>query len=143
MCAYFSNVEMVGERVISEGNEIGIDFLWQFNDVIFTHIERSQKQSSALLDGISGQLHKWGRTFGFKPYRVIIQAHNHRATFDANGSEYLYLCPMAANLATTGLKYALSPMMGGNPPVVGYMELYQVDGVTQINKTKMRIFDNL
>lgn len=141
MCAYFDNIEVVGERVISnDGSSADIDFIWQCGDIIFTHIERSSKQSSALLDGISSQIHKWSRAFNLRPYRIIMQGHNHRCTFDTNGVEYLYICPMAASLTTTGLKYALSPSLNGAPPIIGYVEIYQKDGITDINKTKIRIF---
>ena len=142
MCAYFDNVELVGERITSgDGSTADIDFIWQCGDIIFTHIERSQKQSSGLLETISSQLHKWSRIFNLKPYRVIMQGHNHRCTFDTNGIEYLYICPMAACLTTTGLKYALSPSLNGAPPVMGYIEIYQKDGITDINKTKIKIFE--
>lgn len=141
MCAWFDNIEVVGERINVEGKTVSISFVWQFNDIIFTHIERSQKQSSALLDTIGQQLHKWSRLFNLKPYRIIIQAHNHRASFDTNGVEYLYLCPMLANVATTGLKYALSPSLNGAPPVSGYMVLFHENGVTDVNKTLMRIIE--
>lgn len=141
MCAWFDNIEVVGERISVEGKNVDISFVWQFNDIIFTHIERSQKQSSALLDTIGQQLHKWSRLLKLKPYRIIIQAHNHRASFDTNGSEYLYLCPMVANVATNGLKYALSPSLNGAPPISGYMVLYHENGQTDINKTRLRIIE--
>jgi predicted phosphodiesterase len=141
MCAWFDNIEVVGERINVEWKNIEISFVWQFQDIIFTHIERSQAQSSALLGTIGQQLHKWSRIFNLKPYRVIIQAHNHRATFDTNGAEYLYLCPMVANVATTGLRYALSPNLNGAPPINGYIIIHHKDGLTDINRTRMRIIE--
>ena len=141
MCAWFSNVEVVGERAIGESNSVNVDFIWQYGDIIFTHIEKSQKQSSALLDGIATQLHRWSNIFNLKPFKIIIQAHNHRASFDTNGAEFLYLCPMCADVATTGLKYALSPSLAGNPPIKGYIEIYQKDGKTDINRIRMKIIE--
>ncbi len=142
LCAFFDNIEIVGERVHSQDDKTCVvDFIWQCGDIIFTHIERSSKQSSALLDEISSQLHKWSRVFKLKPYRIIMQGHNHRCSFDTNGSEYLYICPMAASLTTAGLKYALSPALNGAPPVTGYVEIYQKNGITDINRTKIRIFE--
>lgn len=141
MCAYFDNIEVVGERINIEGKNVEISFVWQFQDIIFTHIERSQAQASGLLATLGQQIHKWSRIFKLKPYRVIIQAHNHRACFDTNGTEYLYLCPMVANVATTGLKYALSPSLNGAPPINGYMIIYHENGLTDINRTRMVLFE--
>ncbi len=142
LCAFFDNIELVGERITStDGTVADIDFIWQCGDIIFTHIERSQKQSSGLLETISNQMHRWSKMFNLKPYRVIMQGHNHRCTFDTNGAEYLYICPMAACLTTNGLKYALSPSLNGVPPITGYIEIYQKDGITDVNKTRIKIFE--
>jgi hypothetical protein len=48
---------------------------------------------------------------------------------------------MVANVATTGLKYALSPSLNGAPPINGYMVVHHENGRTDINKTRMRIIE--
>lgn len=137
-CAsFFDNVEVVGQRIDSNGRSVDVSFIWQWKDVIFTHIERSQKQSSALLSGINESLGYWSGYLKLKPYSFIIQGHNHRADVLDLGDKTLMLAPMAADILGKGLRYVLQPGLRGQPPTVGYIVLHNRDGKTVYNESRI------
>ena len=135
--SFFDNIEVVGESVKDENGSFSLKFLWQYGDILFTHIERSQKQSSSLLSNIEDSLYKWASTFGLNGFRWIVQGHNHRFDLSYNGAHFLALVPMAANLTGTGLQYVLQPSMRGVPPVTGYFVFFQKDGITDFNQSRV------
>lgn len=143
MAAFFDNIDVVGERVVDERTreQVDIGFIWQYKDIVFTHIERSMKQSSSLAEQIVSALLSWGNTFKLKPFRVVIQAHNHRAMKETTGGITVILAPMAARLTGKGLHYALQPSLRGKPPQTGYTIIYMKDNKTDINETNNYLLD--
>lgn len=136
-CAsFFDNVDVVGERVYNNGDSIPINFLWQYQDILFTHIERSQKQSSSLMMGIAETIGKWSVYFRLKPYRWIVQGHNHRCSVEDMGNVYGMLIPMAADITGRGLQYTFNPALRGQPPTIGYAVFYTENGKTSFNKSR-------
>jgi predicted phosphodiesterase len=136
-CAsYFGNVEIVGQRITDHGEEIPIDFVWQFGDVVFTHIERSLKQSSAILDTVKQIVTEWAGYFNLKPFRWVVQGHNHRLSLEDLNTCYGILMPMAARPTGRGLRYIFHPSMKGKPPVVGYAVLIRENGKTSFNLSR-------
>jgi uncharacterized protein YaaR (DUF327 family) len=143
LASFFDNIDVVGERVTDERTRENVDigFIWQYKDIVFTHIERSMKQSSSLAEQIVSALLSWGNTFKLKPFRVVVQAHNHRAMKETTGGITVILAPMAARLTGNGLHYALHPSLRGKPPQVGYTMIYLKDGKTDINETDNYLLD--
>jgi len=144
LVSYFPTIELVGipiDRTDGHGRarETSIYHIWQFGDVVFTHGEMSRKQSSAICAYISDYLHRWRGTLKLKPYSVIMQGHNHRAYKEPVGDELWMLIPTASARHSIGNEYVVEPKMIGNPPAIGYCDLYQVEGKTDWNKTNWTI----
>jgi predicted phosphodiesterase len=131
MSQYFDNVEIVGMKLPGKDGQIG--WIWQKGDIIFTHVERSAEQPSRILDIISKQLHIWRGVYRFKPYKVIVQGHNHIAMKSDMGPDTLFLMPTCADINGAGLDYIFGPRLIGKPPTVGYAVFYQHNGVTNTN----------
>jgi predicted phosphodiesterase len=138
MASFFDNIEVVGMHIKDERTreDVNIGFIWQYKDIVFTHIERSQKQVSALMGGIHESLLAWSGTIQLKPYRVIVQAHNHQSDHHVSGGVLQILAPMAARITGTGLGYVFKPTLRGVPPQVGYTIIHNENGKTDFNKTQ-------
>lgn len=141
LATFFDNVEVVGERVESGGETVPVEFIWQYKDMVFTHIERSQKQSSSLIDGIVQDLLRWSNMMRLKPFRWVIQGHNHRCAVEDLGTCYGMLIPMAGRITGRGLRYALSPSLRGKPPVSGYGVFFTENGKTDFNRSRPYIVE--
>jgi predicted phosphodiesterase len=133
LASYFDNVKMVGTSVGVDG--IRATHIYQHGDIVFTHAELSRAQSSAILERISIYLHRWSRRLNLKPYRVIAQAHNHRAMKSTEDGETWFVLPCAMDPYSIGAEYIYGSRMVGNPPQVGYSVFYQHNGVTDINRS--------
>jgi predicted phosphodiesterase len=136
--SYLPNIELVGERVKSEENgDVPIEFVWQFGDVVFTHIERSQVQASGLLKTVHDMLIEWSEHFNLQPFKFFVQGHNHRCDTNLVGGKTGFLCPMAADPTGMGLRYIYHPSMRGKAPVLGYAVLVREHGKTVFNKSRI------
>jgi len=135
--AFFDNVTIVGQRLQGDAGYTDIDFIWQYKDVVFTHIERSQAQSSGLAESIGKIIGQWAGMFGLSGYRWIVQGHNHRNDQIDLGWGYGFIIPCAAHPLSRGMKYVLSPAMKGRPPKIGYMILHFKDGHAQYNESRV------
>lgn len=140
LASYFDNIEMVGTKVKNHTYDINLSHIWQFNDIIFTHAEISRKQDSTIMEYLSNYLHTWRYKLQLKPYRVIMQGHNHRMMKGAKGDELWMLCPTAMQDVSIGGEYIYSPRCQGAPPQRGYAVIYQNDGVTDWNKTNIELY---
>jgi predicted phosphodiesterase len=143
LASFFDNIEVVGTQVKDPvtSQNINIGFIWQYKDIVFTHIERSQKQLTALSSGIDESLRDWHETIQLKPYRVIIQAHNHQSNEHTSGGIRRIVAPMAARLTGKGLQYVFKPALKGRPPVTGFTIIYNHNGRTDFNRTHNWLID--
>jgi predicted phosphodiesterase len=137
MASYFDNVRMVGTPIGVDG--IVATHLYQHGDIVFTHGEVSLKQTTAVLERVSTYLHRWHRRLGIKPYRVIAQAHNHRAMKSIEDGEAWFALPCSMDPYSIGAEYIYGSRMIGNPPQVGYTIFYQHNGVTDINRSNFYV----
>ena len=96
-------------------------------------------QESAILTRISQQLFRWKENIGLKPYKIIMQGHNHTALIQHKGNEVWCLLPCLANSKSIGFGYIYSAKMIGSPPQVGYITLFNDKGKTDINSIKLTI----
>ena len=133
MASFFDNINIVGQEI---GGSKVLRHIWQCGDVIFTHAEISNRQESSLLNKISQYLHEWKDVLKLKPYRVIMQAHNHVADNLPRGTEHWYSLPTASDPYGIGMEYIFSSRLMGKPPQVGYTIMYQTDGITDCNETR-------
>lgn len=132
MASYFSNVKIVGMKV---GADINLNHIYQVGDIVFTHVELSRAQESAVMERISMQLHRWKERLNLKPFKVVAQAHCHTELRQAKGGEYWFLMPTASNPFSIGMEYAFSPRFIGNPTQLGYTVFHQVNGKTDYNRS--------
>jgi hypothetical protein len=134
ICKFFPNVQFVGHRV--PHSNILLPHIYQCGDIIYTHIEISREQDTAVLGRISLQLHRWKERLGLKPFHVICQAHNHNALKSFKGGEVWYQVPCASNQFSLGMEYIYNSRMVGTPSATGYAVVYQDSrGITDINKS--------
>ena len=133
LCAYFDNVEIVGTQL--DKTDFNLTHIYQHGDIIFTHGELSLKQNSGILDRVENYLDEWGEHLQLKPFNVIAQAHNHRASKE-DGRRTRMLLPTASNPYSIGFEYIYGSKMIGKPPTVGYSLFYQSHGITDINASK-------
>lgn len=139
LAAYFNNIELVSTKVSNHNYDIELSHIYQEGDAVITHGELSLKQSTAIMERVSNYLHKWKQVLNLKPYRVILQAHNHRALKAISGEELWMLIPCGMETVSIGSEYIFAPKMYGEPPVKGYAILYQENGVTDFNRTNFYI----
>lgn len=139
LVAYFDNIELVYTKAKNHNYDIDMTHIYQEGDAIITHGELSMKQSSSLMERISNYLHSWSTVLELKPYRAILQGHNHRGYKSIEGGELWMLIPCGMETVSIGGEYIFSPKMIGKPPVKGYAILYQENGVTDFNRTNFYI----
>jgi hypothetical protein len=127
LAAYFPNVEVVEHHILNTG--IGLTYIYQWGDMLFTHAELSRAQSTAAMEYISNWCHRWRHVLKLEPYRMIIQGHNHQSLKkDVDGETWL-MVPSAADPYSIGMEYIFaSRMPTKNPPVTGYAVLTHIDG---------------
>ena len=139
LASFFPNIKIVGIELkllgIDEYVPKLVSHIHQVGDIIFTHAERSNIVSDTLLKNISIYLHKWKNYLGLRPYRVIVQAHNHQDKKMTEGTEKWFLTPCVMESKSIGAEYILAPKMYGSPPAVGYAVFYQDNGVTDYNNS--------
>jgi len=132
LACYFPNIEIVQHRI--ENTSLGLTYLWQFGDMVFTHGEISRAQPTATLEYISNWLHRWGELAGIKDYRLICQGHNHQSLKrDVDGETWMML-PAISDPFSLGSEYVWSGRLYRWPPVVGYSVLYHDEGRVSTNE---------
>ena len=132
LACYFPNVEIVKHQITHTG--IGLTYIWQFGDMVFTHGEISRAQKTATMDYISQWLHKWRHLAGFKPYRFIGQGHNHQAMKVDEDGECWMMFPTCSDPYSFGMEYVWGGKMYRHPPVQGYAVLFHDEGVCSTNE---------
>ena len=131
LACYFPNVEIIKHRI--EHTSLGLTYIWQFGDMLFTHGEISRTQHSATMEYISRWLHDWNHLLKLKPYRLIAQGHNHQSLKSDVDGEVRMMLPTASDPYSQGMEYIWGGKLYKHPPVVGYSLLYHDNGVCDLN----------
>ena len=131
LACYFHNVDIVEHQIVNKG--MGLTYVWQFGDMIFTHAEISRAQDTATMEFISNWLHTWKGMLGLKPYRFIGQGHNHRNLLTGRDGETWMMFPTCSDPYSLGMEYIWQRMYR-KPPAVGYSVLYHDEGVCSPNE---------
>lgn len=139
LASYFPNIKLVGTQL--DGTDTYLTHIYQHGDAIFTHGELSAKQGTMVLDRVEGWLDQWSQHLKLRPYRVLMQAHNHRDLNQYYGQRKRVLLPTASDPFGLGLEYIYGSRMIGTPPAVGYTVMYQRNGITDINRIHNIIFE--
>lgn len=133
LASYFDNVQVVGQQL--DGSKQVLTHLYQMGDQLWVHGEISRKAQEAVLARISEYFHQWGPTIGLKPYRVILQGHNHRDLRLDAGGEYWFGLPTASDPYALGMQYIYGSKLWGKPPTCGFSIIYQERNQTDINRS--------
>lgn len=107
-------------------------------DALLGHFERSLKGPARTVHAITLEwLPQWeGILFDAGRVRVVVQAHVHRLSKVQWGKYTLFECGCMADI----MQYVLSDTRY-HPPQLGYVVLYQKDGVTDINRSHYVSYD--
>lgn len=119
----------------SNGREYS--FLYQDNDILYSHVEKSYKDTGkTVLEVNKMLLADWYGELNLKPYKCLIQAHTHRSAYYPNeGGRTLIQMPAMIDKKSYAFDYAYSSNFRGKPAVNGYYVLYK-DGKNNFNAEK-------
>jgi len=110
---------------------------YAINDALFTHLD---KHSSVVPMRSAAKVHEWVQSWkghlDIKPYRVLIQAHGHHSGI-INYPEYQLVETGCLQKIPSWILRRL-PML---PWVFGHCVIFQYDGVTDRNATKVIVYE--
>jgi hypothetical protein len=115
------NVIIAKQRVNHCNREVG--YIKQIKNIVFTHIEKSNKDITKTVQELSKDFVRWGGYFNLKDYDMIIQAHNHQSGRVKYGDLTLCQIPCMIDISKPAFDYVFNGKIIGNPPALGYMVL--------------------
>jgi len=117
-----------------------LEYIWQYRDVIFTHVEQSSVDIGKVVQEIAKKLPKWEYTYNLRPYRAIFQGHNHiSCKIKYNEKVWLYQLPCMIDYSSFAFDYTRAGRLQGNPPALGHAVLEWTDN--KFNPNKSYIYD--
>jgi hypothetical protein len=131
------NVEIVSQKI--QTREVG--YLYQYKNVIFTHIEKSSIVGMKVVSDIHSQLQaKWKKLYNLKDYDVLIQAHNHSAGTLWVDNVLLIQIPCLIDITEKAFDYVFDGKFKGNPPALGYVTAYETNNRIDPDSIKLKKF---
>lgn len=115
---FIPNVKIIKQEI--QGNR-EIEYLYQQENLLFSHIEVSGADVTKAVQEITKRLFKWGNTYKLKPYDAIIQAHNHSSGKVRWGDLFLFQIPCLIDIGNEAFSYVFDGKLKGSPPAIGYM----------------------
>lgn len=114
------------------------DFLYVVGDAVLGHFEVSRKGPGMTAYRLAMEwLPTWGPLVGVEQARVLVQGHVHRLSKGIYGKTTIIESGCCAHVLDYVTQYPLSYA----PPSIGYVVLYQDDGVTDINRSGYMAYD--
>lgn len=111
------NVEIVSQKAL--GREIG--YIAQENNIVFTHIEKSNVDIGKTVQEIYKTIKlKWEESYNLKSYNIVMQAHNHSAAQVWMNNTLLVQLPCLIDISKQAFDYIFDGRAKGNPPALGY-----------------------
>jgi hypothetical protein len=130
LCRQFGNIE----RVMPFADGIGLRWMTQVGDAIFTHAEKYSRVPGSALRSIDEWMTDFEDVIGLKDWRVLVQAHTHAMSWIPwKANRLLIECGCLAR----NMGYQFTARIGGRPQRRGYVVLEQVDGRTDINASRV------
>lgn len=117
---YIPNLKLVKQRVV--GNR-QLDYIHQYKNMILTHVEKSNKDISKVVQEIDKDFSRWGDFFNLSKYDIIVQAHNHQSARIRYGNKFLFQIPCLIDISQPAFNYVFNGKIIGNPPAIGYISL--------------------
>lgn len=134
LCRRFPNIEMVSPYA----DKHPLRWMTQIGDALFMHAEKYSRVPGSALRSIDEWVTDFEDAIGLGDYRVLVQAHTHQlAWIPWKANRLLIEC--GALCRSHGYQFA--PKIGGRPQRTGWVVLEQVDGRTDINRSRIVWFD--
>ena len=114
-----------------------IDYIYKHRNVIFTHVEKSNKDITKTVQEIEKEFGRWGDYFNLGEYDGVIQAHNHSSGKVRYGDKTLIQIPCLIDIDAVAFDYAFNGKLQGNPPALGYLVLHKDSGGYDLRKSQI------
>ncbi len=135
LCKRFPNIEMVAPQT---DNGHKLKWMTQIGDALFMHAEKYSRVPGSAMRSIDEWLTDFEDTIGLDDYRVLVQAHTHQLSWLPWKSNRLLI---ECGCLCTSHGYQFTARIGGRPQRRGWVVLEQVDGKTDINRSRVVWFD--
>jgi hypothetical protein len=135
LCRRFPNIERVSPQT-----DAGHKLRWmtQIGDALFMHAEKWSKVPGSALRSVDEWVTDFEDVIGLDDYRVLVQAHTHAlGWFPWKANRLLIEC----GCLCVSHGYQFTARIGGRPQRRGWVVLEQVDGKTDINRSRMIWYD--
>jgi hypothetical protein len=130
LCRRFPNIE----RVTPTADGHRLRWMTQIGDALFMHAEKWSKVPGAAMRAIDEWVTDFEDAIDLKDYRVLVQAHTHALSwFPWKANRLLIECGCLCRAQG----YQFTARIGGRPQRRGYVYLEQVDGKTDINRSRI------
>lgn len=111
-----------------------INYIHQYKNVIFTHVEKSNIDISKTAQEIDKLIkHKWEHFLNIKDYNILMQAHNHSAGMVWVNNRLIIQVPCLIDINKPSFDYVFNGKMAGNPPAIGYITGYETEDKIEPN----------
>lgn len=134
LCRRFPNIEMVSPYA----DRHPLKWMTQIGDALFLHAEKFSKVPGSALRAIDEWVTDFEDTIGLEDWRVLVQAHTHQLSWlPWKANRLLIEC----GCLSRSHGYQFAAKIGGRPQRNGWVVLEQVDGKTDINRSRIVWFD--
>jgi len=135
LCRRFPNIERIAPQT---ANGQRLRWMTQIGDALFCHAEKYSRVPGSAMRSIDEWMTDFEETIGLDAYRVIVQAHTHALSwFPWKANRLLIECGCLAQ----NMGYQFTARIGGRPQRRGWVVLEQVDGKTDINRSRIIWYD--
>lgn len=119
------NLVQLSQKTISGRN---VEYIAKHKNLIFTHVEKSNKDITKTVQEIEKDFARWGTYFNLGEYDGVMQAHNHSSGRVKYGDKILFQLPCLIDINSQAFNYVFNGKLIGNPPALGYVVLYENNG---------------
>lgn len=134
LCRRFPNIE----RVTPKAGDHRLRWMTQIGDALFMHAEKWSKVPGSAVRAIDEWVTDFEDAIGLDDYRVLVQAHTHALSWlPWKANRLLVECGCLCK----SQGYQFTARIGGWPQRRGWVVLEQVDGKTDINRSRIVWYD--
>ena len=131
------NIEIIQHKI--DNREIG--YLYQYKNILFSHIEKSSSIRGRVVQLIHEQIQgKWKKLYKIKDYDCLMQAHNHIANIDWTDDTCLIQMPCLIDITQSAFDYVFNGKFQGNPPALGYLTGIEKNNYIDPDTIKLKKF---
>ncbi len=135
LCRRYPNIERVHPQT---DNGHKLRWMTQIGDALFMHAEKYSRVPVSAMRSIDEWLTDFEDVIGLEDYRVLVQAHTHAQSRTPWKSNRLLI---ECGCLCQSQGYQFTARIGGRPQRRGWVVLEQVDGKTDINRSRVHWWD--